>query len=99
MSANNWRPCPRCRLRALAEAAEKLEQASASYGQIPMNKFLECIRQAQLRQEEPLDATLREDYELGTSEIGRFFVSYSCNCSTCGWTHHFEHECDVEVTV
>jgi hypothetical protein len=47
---------------------------------------------------EPLDEgehTLREDYEIGVTAAGDFYVSYGCHCEKCGFRWSFKRDENV----
>lgn len=39
-----------------------------------------------------LDDTLREDYEIGVSSKGEFFVDYGASCGVCGFVFSHSHK-------
>lgn len=43
-------------------------------------------------EEEYLNHTLRENYEIFTDKYGTFYVSYACYCDTCKFQYVFNHE-------
>lgn len=45
--------------------------------------------------DDPQDATLREDWELGIQK-GEFFVRYSGSCRYCGF--EYKYKTDINVT-
>ena len=90
MSADNWRACPKCAAKALAEHGKRIEKVKASYGKVPPEKYLEMIKASQLQPD--VSCTLREDYDIGMGRDGLFYVSYDCSCSTCGFSFSFNHE-------
>lgn len=97
MSADCWRICPSCNeereaKRALAnhDLAESIEKDS-----------LAGYRRAQKDVNEAyasLTETLREDYEMHTTEGGLFFVSYVCSCTKCGFAYTFKHEAKPDLS-
>lgn len=83
MSADNWDVCPRCLDRAQGEAAEALENVMALYGNVPVDEF--DAKRAALEEVDPEKyRTFREDYEIWGASEGRFDLSYSGACTTCG---------------
>jgi len=38
------------------------------------------------------EATMREDYELGITEEGEFYIRYKAACLKCGFSHKFTHD-------
>lgn len=92
MSADNWSQCPNCLRIAWAETKAKLEAAATSYGKVAPEEYDRLRREAQsLNPDVDLDATLREDFQIGTSTSGEFSVFYKCSCLACGLTHSFKH--------
>lgn len=91
MGADNWAICPRCKKKAEADYADAVRAAGEAYGKVSAEEYVRMV--AALPQEEPdLIPTLREDYELGTSEDGKFYVIYSGGCNVCGFSHKFRHD-------
>ena len=95
MSADNWRVCPKCKVKhdKSIEASEK--KLNASYGKVDANEFLKAKMSHDELAAKKLDSTLREDYEIGTDEDGEFFVSYGCSCSACQWNYEYNHKAQV----
>lgn len=91
MSADNWRTCPQCLAQSTAAANAAFRKAADAYGKVSAADW-EALRDAarELDKAEQKD-TLREDYELGTTPSGEFYVSYSCACTECGFSHKFSH--------
>jgi hypothetical protein len=92
MSADNWRVCPRCKLRAAEKSAKMYKEATDSYGKVDASEYLEKLKAAQAFASEVLHETLREDYEIYIDEDGEFFVSYRGGCDECGLVFNFKHE-------
>lgn len=90
MSANNWRVCPKCIAERAAEKVVAEQVAAKAYGKVSADEYLKLLEAAE-DQGAVLEETLREDYEIYTSESGRFVVSYGCSCSHCGFEHSFSH--------
>jgi hypothetical protein len=90
MSASNWNTCPKCLHRAKEEQAEAIRLAKNSYGKVPEEEYASLCQEAA----KPLDVptSLREDYEIGITEAGKFFVIYSGYCSQCDFVYTFNHE-------
>ncbi len=85
MSADNWGICPKC--------AKKFELAASPYGKIPEDEYLDWVEE---HEDDPLEpeSTLREDYELGIDEGGKFYVIYRGQCQEkgCGFLFEYRHE-------
>ncbi len=98
MSADNWGACPRCRKIEIEKSSQLKLQVEKQYGKVSSEKYLELLKKA----EEPTIVragveTLREDYEMGITSDGRFFVNYGCSCDKCGFSHKFKHEIDLTL--
>lgn len=90
MSADNWATCPQCKATALAEQKAKKIAAGQAYGSVPQEKYLSLLKKA----EEPLSYpkfSFREDYDLGITEDGEFYVSYQGRCEVCKLGKVFKH--------
>lgn len=101
MSADNWRPCPQCVVKAEAEAARARAVADAAYGVKPLDEFdalrSEAKRLSDLAQEMADgggEETFREDYSIGTHVNGHFWASYRGSCTACGYSVSFQHDQD-----
>ena len=79
MSANNWDTCPRCKKKLEATRAKAAASAEKEYGKVPPDEYLTMVKAAKLIGGK-LEQTLREDWEIGVDEDGRFYVSYSGSC-------------------
>ena len=95
MSADNWAICPRCRMRAQKEQAERERRVKEDYGKIPAQDYLNLVDAA--NNPPQLKYELREDYEFYIDPDNRFSAKYSAKCRTCGWEHSFDHCEFVEV--
>lgn len=89
MSASNWGMCPGCCL-----VGEQIRQAAAArargaYGQVSAEEY-ERLRRLALDDKKP-EATLREDYEIGTNTHGQFYVRYGASCEACGFKYTYNH--------
>jgi hypothetical protein len=89
MSADNWTVCPVCFRNAVRKRSEAIVSARKSYGKVTAEKFIDRLAAAEALAEEP-EASLREDYELGTNQDGEFSVSYACSCRECGFQYQFK---------
>lgn len=91
MSADNWSICPRCKAqneRAYAQAQERLASA---YGEVSETDYLAIKAVVEAGLPAP-DDTLREDYGIGTDELGVFRAYYRARCTVCSFKHEFEHQ-------
>lgn len=92
MSADNWAFCPQCKLRDAVKAIGMMEDAAKSYGQVSPDEYLKLLKAAQeFAGESPIE-TLREDYGIGITEDGAFFVSYCGRCDQCGLKYEYKYE-------
>lgn len=94
MSADNWAICPKCKQlkeKGRESLARKVEE---SYGKISASEWLEA--KEKLDTPTRLEQTLREDYEIGISEDGGFYVRYEGHCRVCDF--HYEYQYDDRVT-
>jgi hypothetical protein len=95
MSANNWTVCPKCKAEAKRMHAEKEATLAKSYGKVPAETWL--AMQAEVATVHALEETLREGWDLGVDEEGRFYVSYRCSCDACNFTFTFKQERQLEI--
>ncbi len=95
MSAKNWRVCPRCVRYAKKERERQVAQAKSNYGVIPAEQWINEFNAAS---EEVMAAEgMREDYDIGLDEDGKFVVSYRASCEACGF--EFKHGYNTTVVV
>jgi hypothetical protein len=96
MSADNWRVCPQCLLEhrksmetCLIGHKNQITQALAA---IKENQVLASIKANISHIDLPSSPkeTLREDYEVGISQDGQFFVNYSGYCKACEFSFSFK---------
>lgn len=97
MSANNWRVCPQCKKRAEHEKQKRLLAAEKQYGKVSSDEYLRLLDKA--NKVERLKESLREDWEIGTHDDGEFTIYYACHCQSCGFSHEFNHNLQMEMTV
>jgi hypothetical protein len=95
MSADNYCICPRCKRDAATAKREAKSRAAAAYGKVSQTEYAALLAMA--AQEDTIDESLREDWDLGMEENGSLYVSYSCSCNTCGFAHEFKHEKTVDL--
>jgi hypothetical protein len=82
--------CPKCKRKAVRECQDANDALETSYGTVTLRKYRELCALAEAAIEET--STLREDWEIGITEGGEFFVSYRCQCGECGFDYAFSHE-------
>jgi len=90
MSADNWATCPKCRKIERDAFEAKLAKHKESYGKIPADEFIANAQAIEAIYPNESNLTLREDWELGTCEDGKFYVIYSSSCGVC--KHSFEYK-------
>ena len=90
MSADNWRTCPACVEIAEKKRNERIKNANAKYGKVPIDEFMLMIFEA----EKPLrhEPTLREDYEQGIQDDGNYYVSFHATCNQCEFQFSYENK-------
>ena len=90
MSADNWATCPKCLRTAAAEKEARHRTAAEAYGKVPADEWRALVAEAEAEPE--LEDTLREDYSVGMTVTGRFYVSYRGRCQRCDFEHRFKAE-------
>ena len=94
MSADRWGVCPQCFKIEEAKEIELRKRVDSEYGKISPAEYLALVASAQEASkkldERDFEATLREDFEIYTTEEGMFFVFYYAGCDVCGFAHKFE---------
>ena len=98
MSADNWAECPRCRAMRLVEIEKRRLNLLKIYGKVPPEQYVTEMTDLNNFRDSHLDETLREDYELGITPQGRFYVSYGGGCDKCGLAFTFKHEEAVDLS-
>lgn len=95
MSANNWTTCPNCKRKQDQEQATAVIKAAKAYGKVPAEQYAKLLHAAQY----PIiySPSMREDYQLGVTEAGRFFVTYSASCNRCPFTYQYKYEVALDV--
>lgn len=87
MSADNWIRCPRCVHLCKVAQQQAVEDAGKAYGKVPAKEYLRLLDKAS--ESVKIPDNLREDWEIGLEEDGRFVVRYYASCSACGWEYRF----------
>lgn len=90
MSASNWAECPACRSRAVIAKDAAVREANNAYGKVSPDEYLRMTAAAS--KEIKLECTLREDYELGITEKGEFYVIYHGHCQNCTFGFDYKYE-------
>jgi len=90
MAARNWGLCPKCTADALRLHEANVKKIDEVYGKISQEDYLKLVKQA----ENPvkIEETLREDYDIGVEQDGKFSILYRCSCEKCGFKHSFKYE-------
>lgn len=92
MSANNWATCPNCLEKALNDKSLASATAREAYGVVSQLEYENMMQRARNMPAGPSSETLREDYEIGLEADGRFYVTYTGQCTRCSFKHHFSYE-------
>lgn len=98
MSADNWTTCYACASKRDNEIAKQTavqqKRLRDAYGQVPQSDYtaLQIDVEAAINaiSQKPLERTFREDYEFHGAETGVVTVSYSGQCTKCGYGTSFE---------
>lgn len=94
MSADAWSICPRCLKQHEQRRQEALDNAQAAYGKIPADDYDAMLAKAISIPARP-EESLRQDWEIHTTETGKFYISYGCRCE-CGFEFSYQHEEQLE---
>lgn len=95
MSADNWGMCPVCQKRANDDLATRMAAAAELYGKVPAEEWM--ATQTKAAKPVKLEYTLREDYEIGLGEDGRFYATYGGSCDVCGLEHRHKFEQQLDL--
>lgn len=93
MSADNWGICPKCKKNQDAVMDRNIEKVVEAYGKIPEEAYL--TMKIELLAVKKTEDTLRENYELGVNEDGKFIVNYRASCSVCHFKFSYRFSKDV----
>ena len=98
MSPRNWRDCPRCLAKAELDHLAAKQELADLYGSIDQEEYE--------RQKAMLDGngtlsheTMREDYDIGVEDSGKFMVNFGCYCEKCGFEFQFKHKEKIDLTI
>lgn len=95
MGADNWRVCPQCKRENFIDILAKTEMLNKSYWNISSEDFIRIsVNHANFMLKE-LPEELREDYEIGCTAEGMFYVDYGCSCQKCGFSYSYKKEIAV----
>lgn len=72
------------------------QEIAESYGQVPLDEYMQMQAERDVMREETLLRTFREDYEFYGADEGTVTVDYSGSCQKCGLETHFDHEHKIE---
>ncbi len=89
MSADRWTICPLCAKNERDRAAAAFAKAMESYGKVSVEEFEALKINAT---ERPCKESMREDWEIGMRDGGRFSLDYGCYCEECKFQWTFRHE-------
>lgn len=95
MSADNWTYCPKCKANIEDRRQQDRKKLEASYGKVSSTKYIESLQALVKSESEPIEETLREDYEIGVYGE-EFSVNYKCRCTVCGFEFSYEYAEDVQ---
>lgn len=90
MSASSYAHCPNCWKENREYKARVMADVLRTYGKVTEKEYRINFESAQRIQADPLEETLREDYDLGVGTDGYFEVSYTGHCSNCGFHYEFK---------
>jgi hypothetical protein len=90
MSANNWRPCPKCQAKATAAWEKQKQHLEESYGVTSKDVYAALVRACPPYCPE-VDHTFREDFYIGVNLQGKFMVDYTGQCTECEYTYSFSY--------
>jgi len=94
MSADNWALCLKCRKKRVADLEKLRIKVDEAYGTVDKDHYLDMVNKLsvaenyKLEHEEP---TLREDYDIGMDEGGKFYVDYRSRCTVCGFEFSYQY--------
>lgn len=95
MGADNWGQCPRClakHRKAMTEINEALDKA---FNTMVAREYQDLVNKTK-KPDEP-EHTLRENYEIGVANDGKFYVIYRCRCEVCDFKFSFRKEQVLKV--
>ena len=87
--------CPICLCRARNRKRKLLESLQKEYGKISLEEFKSKLSLAEI----PIDVgiSLKEEYQIHTSDAGIFMVNYYTYCRFCGFNFRFEHKQEIDT--
>lgn len=99
MSADRWSPCPQCAAADQSRVAELEKTLQDGYGQLSWDDFRtvqEKLTDAKFVLTLDPEATLREEWNIGTPQDGSVIFEYSAGCAVCNFS--FSAERVITVT-
>lgn len=91
----NLAVCPAC-WDKLVDRKNKLEQRCVNeYGKIPKEEYMALVEESRIAIEG--QHSLKESYETGLAQNGKFEIGYKCECLFYGFFYHFEHTEQAEI--
>lgn len=95
MSADNWRQCPKCLAKRAEEIESERERVGHSYGRVNAEHYAANRQHLAQLETSTVPDDLREDYEIGITEAGKFYATYRGACDKCKFEFNFDHECNA----
>jgi len=95
MSASNWGVCPKCQATAEAIQESRRKKAEKAYGKVTADEYAQLVADANHKIDTA--SSLREDYQIGITDDGEFFVIYRGDCQRCDFHHEFKHEKKLSI--
>jgi DNA-directed RNA polymerase subunit RPC12/RpoP len=80
--------CPNCRMKIVVEKTT----IENSYGQIPMEEFIQKINRANDRLSRLNFSPALEETIIANFNCDKLEIKFIAKCSTCGFTYTFTHE-------
>lgn len=97
MSADNWAICPKCLSNHEEAVSKRQKDVEAAYGKVSSQEYLKLLKDAEDKKKPKNLDTLREDFGIGITEKGEFFVSYRGGCDRCGLEFSYSHEEEIDL--
>lgn len=98
MSADNWALCPRCNKDQVNKLRLMKVNLEESYGKVDLKEYKLLEQEFYNTKKEVLEYTLREDYEQGMNKSGIYHISYSCQCTVCGFEYNYAYSYKVDIS-
>jgi hypothetical protein len=97
MSANRWSQCQKCRVLRDKAIADAIERAKAAYGTVSEKKYQAVLQEVLANADKvpELGESLREDWDIGIEQDGKFSVGYRAYCEKCDFSFEYRYEQDI----